>query len=251
MDHVLHIDEFRDENIQSYAIGAGIVPVARRPDGELVLLLAKEQHITNWRGSSKWSGFEGGRKADETIEDTACREWREESLMSVDGVEACVRRGAYVCRFTLNIVPPRNRSDARSNARYHVTYVVEVDFCEACVGRFADTRRQLLSIAHHRPGPSLGDDLSACAQDGPIQEDDVDQTIRQMRDAFVITRDDDGHDATIAVNRDFLEKECIQWWTLTDLRTVLQNGGRLGDEHFRTYFLPVLCGILTHLDTVR
>ena len=71
---------FRDDDVRHYGMGAGIVPVARAPDGDLRVLLGRERFLPQWKGSCRWSGFEGSRKEGETLLQTAVREFSEESL---------------------------------------------------------------------------------------------------------------------------------------------------------------------------
>ena len=74
---------FDFDKINDNIIGAGILPISIDEKGNIKLLLGKERYINHWRGSLKWSGFEGGRKNGETIERTAAREFIEESIASV------------------------------------------------------------------------------------------------------------------------------------------------------------------------
>lgn len=281
MQNVLRIARFEDGKVRNRAIGAGIVPVAKRHDGTLVLLLAKEQHISNWKGSCKWSGFEGGRKQNESIEDTACREWREESLTIIAGVEQALRAGDYVCRYTLNILQNRPQM-ARSTEsdRYHVTYVVEVPYSNDYIYAFERKRAQLIEV--QGAASAWQSSLRALVSE-PILEMDLDRdgqcvvvhlashTIhlctphlldahRTLCAAVEAIRDDEcisvqyspnGVLLDVIINRDFLEKECIAWWTLSDARAVLKNGGRIHDQSFRTYFLPVLLGIVSQLEDLE
>ena len=155
---------FDSETVAKNAIGAGVLPVARRAsDGHVVLLLAKEHFVSSWRGSNKWSAFEGGRHASESIQATALREWLEESmgiLYAID--ERVLREREYVCKLTLNVVQNRRvaaspslqptrpwPADAPPSAppsRYHVMYCVEVPYDEGCASRFRARRHALLEL---------------------------------------------------------------------------------------------------------
>ena len=160
---------FDDAVVMTNTTGAGVLPVARRPsDGQIVFLLAKEQHVPSWRGSYKWSAFEGGRKSGEDVVQTALREWREESMQVISPTvdESCLREERYVVRFTLSVMQGRRphgavavggeggvgvdaSADAPADAprhRYHVMYAVEIAYDEACVGRFAARREALLRV---------------------------------------------------------------------------------------------------------
>lgn len=56
--------EFDLSAVDDRIMGAGVLPV-RIVRGIVQLLLGKERYVSNWRGSHKWSGFEGGRKPGE------------------------------------------------------------------------------------------------------------------------------------------------------------------------------------------
>ena len=77
---LIHDTYFDIETIREKVVGGGILPVCRNSEGKLMMLLGKERYISHWRGSLKWSGFEGGKKNDEEIEKIAAREFVEESL---------------------------------------------------------------------------------------------------------------------------------------------------------------------------
>ena len=52
---------------------------------------------------------------------------------------------------------------------------------------------------------------------------------------------------SVAISKDHLEKDQIQWWSEHDLRQVLDDRGHFGVHRFRPYFLPVLQTILQEL----
>jgi len=314
LDRAIRRTRFDSERVQSHAVGGGIIPVARRADGTVCLLLAKEQHVPSWKGSFKWSGFEGGRKAHETIEETSVREWREESLDSVVtvGVDD-LRQQRYVCRFTLNIVPyassssSRQASSARSPTRvgnehdldeayanestasssrpdrYHVTYLVEVPYVESYTDIFSQRRRQLLAVRDAAAALHSAT-LSCTGMQKPLVDFVITETscrfffsndatvvfdapfskgvqtwiavheelVQKLQDvdtsaAVTVYRTTNNEVLTVEVLPDFLEKERLRWWTLAELRQVLLRGGRMQDEVFRTYFLPVLQGLVSFL----
>ena len=275
---------FDAARVKEVAAGGGIIPVSRRQDGQVVLLLAKEQYISAWKGSWRWSGFEGGRKPGETIEQTSIREWREESLDSiatfaVDDLE----QNKYVCRYTISIVHKHHREQAMSD-RYHVTYLINIPFDEEYPKRFSQRRRRLLAV--HAAASALRAATATCTG---IHKTLIDFSTTSDRcsfhfvngtsvtfeapvppmvakwmelhsvlvDAVRICGPHDAMQVFKSVNHvilgaeiqaDYLEKERIQWWTLGELKNVLRNGGKFYDESFRTYFLPVLQGLVDFLE---
>ena len=90
----------------------GILPVAIDAAGQVRMLLGKERYINHWRGSLKWSGFEGGRKSGEEIERTAARVYRGEhgrrpvdnKEPTIDYIVEALRQERYAARIVLCIV---------------------------------------------------------------------------------------------------------------------------------------------------
>lgn len=140
------------DEISHQIVGAGILPVAIDENGEACILLGKERYINHWRGSLKWSGFEGGRKMGEHITRTAAREFVEESIgvvpianettPTIANVEQRVKDGAYVARIVLCIMHGHETEEKR----YHVTYVMQVPYDPAYNTRFAARRRAFVEV---------------------------------------------------------------------------------------------------------
>lgn len=142
---------FDMETLKHKIMGAGILPVCFH-EGKVKVLLGKERYINHWRGSLKWSGFEGGKKfMDNNIEYTAIREFIEESLGVVrldserastfDNVHDVIRNESYFARILLCI-----NHGAQDEKRYQVTYVVEVPPQPECIDVFAHTRKRLVDV---------------------------------------------------------------------------------------------------------
>lgn len=149
---------FRSEDVERCGHGAGVVPIARSPDGEAHVLLGRERFLPQWKGSCRWSGFEGSRKESETLMDTAVRECVEESLASV-GAPAALRARLTAGEFWVRVVL-RIHTERRPPApeRYHSTHVVPVPWDEALPERFQARRhaievvdRNVQELRHTRP----------------------------------------------------------------------------------------------------
>lgn len=142
---------FKFDEIRDRVIGAGILPVAIDSKNEAHFVLGKERYINHWRGSLKWSGFEGGRKSGENIEHTAAREFIEESLGSIplkrnveptiENVVSMLQNEEYVARIVLCIVHGED-----VDRRYHVTYLVEVEHDFSYIERFSFRRRVFVDL---------------------------------------------------------------------------------------------------------
>ena len=280
MHNVLRFTTFDDATVRNETSGCGILPVARRPsDGKVCFLLAKEHHVPSWRGSMRWSAFEGGRHADESIEEAAMREWCEESMNVVHGVDApTLLRDDYVCKLTLKVVQTKRVTTHCTQSRYHIMYAVEVPYDESVVERFARTRQVALRahaliktmtttrVVVNDPAVTrvaLTDDkrLTVRFNDGRADAVlDIHGPMRIWVDAAseltamsdhqtwgVQVQRGEGCNALVHAafcNTDYLEKQEVRWWDLDELHTVMANGGRMGDEQFRVYFMPMLEGML-------
>lgn len=148
---------FDDESIEKYCMGAGVVFCATHPvTNELQLLLGRERWSAAWKGSCRWSGLEGSRKAEESMEDVAVRECTEESLgvcSTADAVRERIRQRDYWFRLVLKIQNPRKVAE-----RYHCTYVMHVPWNADLPAIFSKTRGQLehaerlsLELNHTKP----------------------------------------------------------------------------------------------------
>jgi len=255
----------------------------RPTDGATCFLLAKEQFVASWpRGSSKWSAFEGGRHDGESIEETAVREWNEESLgvINDDITAAFLCEKLYALRFTLNVMHNRRHGLEASN-RFHIMYAVEIPYSTKCVEAFEMTRTRLLSVKNaldvmceqRARFPSDFEDVDTADEvtgyitsDGvqvPCEEnmcvalrswDAARNTVTSLLPLpGVVARRSDATQRVVSasVNPDYLEKDQLRWWTIHELETVLSNGGSLEEEYFRSHFLPVLEGMVDYFSYAR
>ena len=142
--------EFDFDAINDQIVGAGVLPVSIDDAGQVRFLLGKERYINHWRGSLKWSGFEGGRKPGENVERTAAREFVEESIgivsfngvaSTIDVVHERILNGEYFARIVLCILHGDN-----AERRYHVTYIVQVPYDKEYSGRFIRRRRSFVDL---------------------------------------------------------------------------------------------------------
>ena len=157
----MQTSHFDEDELRDNAVGAGVLPIMINTNGKISVILGRERTVPNWKGSQKWSGFEGGRKFPESVEETAAREFYEESMGIVavdssgdnvyDAVLRVLRSKQYVTRIALCIhkeKPPLVASTAvaSSNDKYHVTYVVQVPYQADLPERFADLRKRLVQL---------------------------------------------------------------------------------------------------------
>lgn len=276
MHNVLRYATFDQITVRQDASGCGIMPVSVRPsDGKICFLLAREHHVPSWKaGSMRWSAFEGGRHAGESIEQAAVREWREESMSVIhDITEDDLHQRRYVCKLTLKVLQTR-RALAMHGSRFHVTYAVEVPYDAHHEERFHGTRAFALKshfaaarlnaviaqvLGESRAGRLVRavrlphNRIEVVFEDGETDLVESGEWIAAAS-TFPSSTSHVGitlHVASVegaiphraGINVDFLEKETVRWWTVDELGEVLANGGRLHDEQFRVYFLPVLEGM--------
>ena len=147
--------DFSFSKLESSIVGAGVIPISI-VNNNVKFLLGKERYINHWRGSLKWSGFEGGKKFNEKIKDTACREFMEESLAVIslskdhngvkysDLIRDIIKNENYFARIILCI--NHNNGEQPAEKRYHMTYVVEVPYEFECVEKFNQTRKKLIDF---------------------------------------------------------------------------------------------------------
>jgi 8-oxo-dGTP pyrophosphatase MutT (NUDIX family) len=145
---ILNNDTFAEEDIVSLTGGAGIIPIAVDECGNYFTLLGRERFITGWRGSCRWSGFEGTRHPGEPILETAVRECSEESG-GILGARAELRdrllNGEYWRRLVLRV------QTADKDDRYHLTYVLPMPLDDTLIPRFNQVRSSLscaLMLSH-------------------------------------------------------------------------------------------------------
>lgn len=304
-------DSFEEHRIEHFCMGAGVIPISSDDDGNVRVLLGRERWIPQWKGSCRWSGFEGARKPDENVVLAATREFMEESLGVVDVVPRNadrvqsflmlahrIRMGRYWRRIVLRI-----QNDRRPE-RYHCTYVLPVPWDSTAPERFQTLRSQIEQLdrliqefRYLRPR-CLGD---ASEHVGPIAIDPslesarveklastapcilrapwsiVEQNVEIVSATFLAQADVDSivawntvrerleraiidHPAVrvirdvrwkgvqdVSIERDYLEKDQIRWWSTDDLIAVIAGRGQLGPERFRPYFLPVLQTVLAKM----
>lgn len=176
----LQYTHFEDENVRTAAMGGGVIPVALDDNGIVHALLGRERFSQFWKGSSRWSGFEGARKPGETIEQTAAREFAEESLEVVyrrKQTERLIINETFPLKIVLRITTDRDQP------RYHNTYVTRVPWLPDLPETFGNVRgtmehidRLQQELAYRKT--QLFDELDV----GPITRDAA-GNVKVIRDA--------------------------------------------------------------------
>tara|TARA_A100001015_G_scaffold222019_1_gene249983 strand:+ start:124 stop:1014 length:891 start_codon:yes stop_codon:yes gene_type:complete len=291
-------NKFQSTLIEKYNIGSGIIPISIDDTGNIRILLAKERYSPNWKGSNRWSGFEGGKKNLETCIETALREFNEESLGVVQtfrDMKDSLVNYEYNYRFVVNI-----HQDKLLN-KFHTTYIVQVPWQPNCINDFKQVKDRLLNIhtcnkllqcinsmigKYKIGGNFCFNDISGTLsgiknvskvnntikviikidnKEHIIYDDSCDYLLfwkpaveiltSMVKDfnhpCLTIIKDCYGNIYNVIVKDDYLEKECMKWWTIKDLKEVCKNGGTCENESFKCFFMPVIKTLLDELDSLN
>lgn len=232
-----------------HLIGAGVVPFAATPRG-LVFFLAREKHIKQWRGSHKWSGFEGGARVGESAIETADREFFEETLGTGRGhpIGAELRQK----NFALEVIT------SHANNHQYVTFVKQMDGFHQALPEFSRLRNRIERLhglrqrwharpAHvppvhaHRPcvGDDGVDDETLRWHDHRLRMHTLALEVQSLcPQCIALHFDADGLLKSFVIDECFIEKDAIQPWTLKEILGVLRSG--LAEKVFRHSFIPIL-----------
>lgn len=142
------------EEVRNEIVGGGVIPISFDENGDMLLLLGRERYISHWRGSLKWSGFEGGKKENESVEHIAAREFVEESMgvlaldnesthCSIEDILNVINNDKYVARIILCINHTENKTVEK---RHHITYVIQVPLQKECNEKFASLRQNFVDF---------------------------------------------------------------------------------------------------------
>lgn len=138
--------------------GAGILPFCR-VDGKVLFLLAKERYVPHWRGSSRWSGFEGGVKNDETAAENAVREFCEESILVMEADPGTLEREIDESNYAMRInILTESRRAQNAAPSLHATFVKEFEHDPDLPRKFEERRSQLVELQQ------VGEDLKKLAR---------------------------------------------------------------------------------------
>ena len=307
---ITQLTSFDHEEVDRLVIGAGIIPITKI-NGEYNLLLGKERYINHWRGSCKWSGFEGGRKSNEDIQETAAREFIEESLCSISfcsekpnlkNITHFLKNKQYFTCITLCIIHTEPLEK-----RYHVTYVVEIPNSTNICDDFIFFRKKLVDLQskstmiekvsdkfpneypflkenmifndqcitaitnikicpfnflhieyiddigwHTVKYPEINDDIRSYVEWFKLRQDlneDFEEVVSNIDLHCVnVTKNSLNTIIKLNINEEYIEKQLIEWWPVSKLKKVIENGGFLENEMFRAYFIPVLERALSEVE---
>ena len=116
---------FDPKNIEQYGLGGGCIPISYDEEGEIHVLLGRERFVSQWKGSCRWSSFEGSRKDSESLCEAAIREYVEETmglLGDYESIHSLVSESRHWLRIVLKIISERRVE------RYHALYCIVVEY---------------------------------------------------------------------------------------------------------------------------
>ena len=217
--------------------GAGIVAFSFDDSGEPVVLMGREKVTPGWKqGSNKWGAFSGRSDQDEIIEETAAREFIEESIAVVPidetspvpvsrvQVEQCLRDGDYVRKI-------EHISQTKDGTlRKHVLYLKWIPYGDHALtfnhfrnslGRLDDILRRYNRLRNNVTCPKI------CQVGYFMSATVVVVDVVHRDDSFEIHVDDNGishfvHISGLTSQEDMDTKKLIRCWR--DIKNVIERG---------------------------
>lgn len=203
---------------------AGVLCFAVEPKTQnIFLLLGRETCFPDMHaGSGQWCDFGGALHPGESVTTAAAREFTEESIACVslgdqtpgrleeyeEKFRGALRRREYLCRIDVAL-------SGRDKTCQRTYFVKEVPWQPDIRTAFSSVRNQLCQV---RRLPRLSNCPFSLRKHPAVQ-------LRQHR---------------VVVDAHYLEKQCVNWWSLDRLTEVVRNNGRFKTQRFRRTFLPAL-----------
>lgn len=160
-------------------------------------------------GNGTWSGFGGGSEVNETAEETAAREFTEESMNIIMSEDVCLKRlqdQEYIKKVTVEYKNQRDELVQR------VYFIMNIAWDPDLPSKFQKER----TFYHEmQKDPTI-----------KKKEKEEKRGIKKGMGRWIV----DSH---------FLEKQTIKWWSLQRLQYVCENG-KFKKNRFRKSFVAVL-----------
>lgn len=189
-------------------------------DGEPHFVLARDAPRRNHDVKRSWSGFEGTSTRNESPVAVASREFAEESLGVVSNISTSTQMydeldsGSYSARLNLVIT----KTSSKSQSCYYTTFVKEIDFDSELSEKFRSSRRRLLDIKMHCGKYVNVTKLQRCYAEYASFFDAHPGVDVTLRDRLGRVRD-------ASVHREYLEKDEIQYFPLSQVHALLEGIG--------------------------
>lgn len=214
-----------EETTGGKVIGASLLCYAVDPTWSLVyFLLGKERKILRWRaGSERWSDFGGSTGGNRCAEDTAAKEFLEETLAVVkyfehdtiprsqyEDIAASLKAGDYTFKLVFTFA-----ATEQCSSRSYVTFVKQIPWDPQAIVRFEECRDMLMNPTVHFGSPRW------------IELINTNPGIKQVRNAV-------DNVVSVQVKRDFLEKRFLRLWSIPQLRHAIDHNGILARRDGKT-----------------
>ena len=256
-----HTGGGEEDDAGSAISGAGILLFTRIPGtGEPLVLMARESYDSRYE--LPFSGFEGTSKSREhSAEETAAREFIEESLATIHGMSsyddvlAMLQRGDYDMRITQRV-----HREGVEPAAVYTTFVKEIAYDPGLPGRFGTyrkrlyTARTLATMIRIENGTEEVDNGGwAVVGGGRRAPSPRAAPLAMLRAAYAEDRlfydthpaavveqsDDDGSVVGMHIYNDHLEKDLLEYWNLATVGDAIRGVDR-DNRRVKSYFVPVL-----------
>jgi hypothetical protein len=225
------------------AVTAGIICFSVHPQTDMIyLLLGKETRNGNIVG--RWCDFGGALMEDETVEQAAAREFTEETICALDMTDTW-----------RELLPVDHTSTSRTPSFSHYQHYIEnmllneeyTARVKLLTNRASErvAREYFLKRIQWQPRTveyfnAIRSSLLRLHRLNGHQQPNTHHISRALALHPSLSMVHGSEGRAFSVDRDFLEKQQIQYWSLDRLEEVLQENGQWRHHLFRQSFLPVL-----------
>lgn len=123
-----------------------MLPFVVTDAGEVLFVLAKERYVPHWRGSSRWSGFEGGTKSGEGAVENAVREFCEESICIFDCARHHLSKELEGKDYSMRVNIVTEQRKVAPLPSLHATFVKRFEYVRNLPERFEARRKDLMAL---------------------------------------------------------------------------------------------------------
>jgi hypothetical protein len=207
---------------------AGVLPFCDDPQGNRYVLLGKEDTVLRF-GSRRWADFGGSAKGDETPEQTAAREFVEETMGAVPFFRSDVGQ------------PPRTQWDDIVKHLEHNNYAAKVRMES---GRRKPSVTFVCNVPWDPDAQSMFATMRSVADVVQRGQHCMSAASQPWVHPMLRIGTNAHGSAIVGVESEWAEKRALRLWSLPSLRLVRDNNGLLQGEYFRHAFVATLTPLL-------
>jgi len=209
---------------------AGVICVSVDDRRKINILLGREIPYSKTGLYGDWCDFGGKQEKSEGVIENAAREFTEESMCAIrfsnmistagynTYIKHLLQTKQYVSKFTVSISKCKYRQLHRIQLKTY--YIIEIPWQPALPFIFTNIRNKLLDAYHTYKQGKQNPAFPFSLLTHPA-----------------VTRLDNYH---IKINKKYLEKQSIGWWSLARLRYVVRINGKYKTHRFRKSFIQPL-----------